>query len=148
MTAEDRADDRNGERAAGECSAATDRAHQPDICGVCPICTAARVLDGARPELLEHLSEAARHLAAALHVAVQAADERDPVARDGDRHPGPATSAHDPGADDPSTAGPTDEGNHGDGGQRGDGGPTIHPRTRQRNTTGGDPRRVRRIDLD
>lgn len=40
-------------------------AHAADICGVCPICLGARLLGETRPELLAHLTEAARHLAAA-----------------------------------------------------------------------------------
>lgn len=39
--------------------------HRPELCGVCPLCTLARTLEETRPELLEHLTEAARHLAAA-----------------------------------------------------------------------------------
>jgi hypothetical protein len=40
-------------------------AHRPELCGICPLCTLARALEDSRPELLEHLTEAARHLAAA-----------------------------------------------------------------------------------
>lgn len=32
---------------------------------MCPLCTLARALEETRPELLDHLTEAARHLAAA-----------------------------------------------------------------------------------
>jgi hypothetical protein len=39
--------------------------HRPELCGICPLCTLARALEDSRPELLEHLTEAARHLAAA-----------------------------------------------------------------------------------
>jgi hypothetical protein len=36
-----------------------------DACGVCPFCASLRLLQDSRPELVEHLTEAARHLAAA-----------------------------------------------------------------------------------
>jgi hypothetical protein len=39
--------------------------HRVDACGVCPFCTSMRLLQDTRPELVEHLTEAARHLAAA-----------------------------------------------------------------------------------
>ncbi|MFO7777547.1 MAG: hypothetical protein R6V28_04260 [Nitriliruptoraceae bacterium] len=39
--------------------------HRPELCGICPLCTLARTLEDTRPELLDHLTEAARHLAAA-----------------------------------------------------------------------------------
>jgi hypothetical protein len=42
-----------------------DEAHAEAICGVCPICMLARTLEDTHPELLGHLTEAARHLAAA-----------------------------------------------------------------------------------
>jgi hypothetical protein len=45
---------------------ATDVPHRPELCGVCPLCTLARTLEESRPELLEHLTEAARHLSAAV----------------------------------------------------------------------------------
>jgi hypothetical protein len=56
------AEDRSG--------AGADDEHRPDICGVCPVCLGARMLGETRPELLEHLTEAARHLAAALRAVV------------------------------------------------------------------------------
>jgi hypothetical protein len=40
-------------------------AHQPDVCGVCPICVGLRALAESRPELMNHLAEAARHVALA-----------------------------------------------------------------------------------
>jgi hypothetical protein len=46
-------------------------AHGPDVCGVCPICLALRSLGESRPQLLEHLTEAARHLAAAVRSVVE-----------------------------------------------------------------------------
>lgn len=45
--------------------------HRPEICGVCPICVTARILGESRPELLDHLTEAARHLAAAVRAVVE-----------------------------------------------------------------------------
>jgi hypothetical protein len=39
--------------------------HSPDVCGVCPICIGLRTLAEARPELMGHLAEAARHVALA-----------------------------------------------------------------------------------
>jgi hypothetical protein len=61
-------------RTAGRGSAGTDgpaAAHGPDVCGVCPICVALRALGESRPQLLEHLSEAARHLTAAVRNLVE-----------------------------------------------------------------------------
>jgi hypothetical protein len=45
--------------------------HRPDICGVCPICVGLRALGESRPQLVEHLTEAARHLAAAVRSIVE-----------------------------------------------------------------------------
>lgn len=42
-----------------------------DVCGSCPICSALRALHAARPELAEHLGEAARHLSAALRDLIE-----------------------------------------------------------------------------
>jgi hypothetical protein len=53
--------------------AAASGAHRPDVCGVCPICVAMRALGETRPQLVEHLTEAARHLAAALRSVVDEA---------------------------------------------------------------------------
>lgn len=47
--------------------------HRPDICGVCPICVGLRALGESRPQLVEHLTEAARHLAAAVRSVVDEA---------------------------------------------------------------------------
>jgi hypothetical protein len=44
--------------------------HGPDVCGVCPLCAALRALGETRPQLVEHLTEAARHLAAAFRSVV------------------------------------------------------------------------------
>lgn len=43
-----------------------------ETCGVCPLCSAIAALDDARPELVRHLSEAARHLTLAVKAFVDA----------------------------------------------------------------------------
>lgn len=48
--------------------------HRPELCGICPLCSLARSLEETRPELVEHLTEAARHLAAALRALVEPPD--------------------------------------------------------------------------
>lgn len=48
--------------------------HRPELCGICPLCNLARSLEESRPELVEHLTEAARHLAAAVRALVEPAD--------------------------------------------------------------------------
>jgi hypothetical protein len=48
--------------------------HRPELCGFCPLCSLARNLEETRPELVEHLTEAARHLAAAVRALVEPAD--------------------------------------------------------------------------
>jgi hypothetical protein len=61
-------------RAGGRGPTAADdpaAAHGPDVCGVCPICVALRALGESRPQLLEHLTEAARHLTAAVRNLVE-----------------------------------------------------------------------------
>ena len=45
--------------------------HRPELCGVCPLCTLARTLEDTRPELMGHLTEAARHLAAAARALLE-----------------------------------------------------------------------------
>lgn len=52
-------------------------AHGPsvDACGVCPICAGIRILGEVRPELVTHLSEAARHLTLAAKVFIDAQAE-------------------------------------------------------------------------
>ncbi|MEX2549443.1 MAG: hypothetical protein WD638_04390 [Nitriliruptoraceae bacterium] len=62
--------------------------HDPAFCGVCPLCTLARTLEDTRPELLEHLTQAARHLASAVRVLLE-------TPPDPDAH-GPASSEEDP----------------------------------------------------
>jgi hypothetical protein len=72
--AEDPTVRRDGEdpREDGHVAGAHDRpgadqpGHGPDVCGVCPLCAALRALGETRPQLVEHLTEAARHLAAAF----------------------------------------------------------------------------------
>ena len=58
-----------------------DAPHRPELCGVCPLCTLARSLEETRPELMEHLTEAARHLSAAVRALLEPPG------------PGPASSA-------------------------------------------------------
>lgn len=55
--------------------AATDGDHRIDACGICPICVGLRALGASRPELVGHLSEAARHLAAAVRAVVDTTSE-------------------------------------------------------------------------
>ncbi len=57
------ADEPSGDGVAG--------AHRPELCGICPLCSLARSIEDTRPELLEHLTEAARHLAAAARSLVE-----------------------------------------------------------------------------
>ncbi len=40
--------------------------HDPSTCGLCPVCIGLRLLGEHRPDVLNHLNEASRHLAAAL----------------------------------------------------------------------------------
>jgi hypothetical protein len=61
----------DGEQARGAGEARD--GHGPDICGVCPICVGLRALGESRPQLVEHLTEAARHLAAAVRSVVDEA---------------------------------------------------------------------------
>lgn len=49
----------------------TEGHHRPELCGICPLCTLARTLEETRPELLEHLTEAARHLSAAARAFLE-----------------------------------------------------------------------------
>lgn len=69
-----------------------------EVCGVCPICIAARVVGETRPELLEHLAEAGRHLGAAVRSLL------DPGV--GSRDAGPAAQGSSDGA---SADGPCSE---------------------------------------
>jgi hypothetical protein len=45
-------------------------------CRVCPFCQLVHVVRGSRPELLEHLAEAATHLALALRVGIEQSEHR------------------------------------------------------------------------
>jgi hypothetical protein len=83
--------------------------HGLDTCGVCPFCSAMRLLQESRPELVDHLTEAARHLAAAARSLLEPpAPPMDDAAEGGlhrihlDDHAGapPASQAGDR-ADDP-----------------------------------------------
>ncbi len=49
--------------------------HGVEACQLCPVCTLIRVLGEARPELVTHLSEAARHLTLAAKAVVDAQAE-------------------------------------------------------------------------
>lgn len=65
-----------------------DRASGPthpgsEICGVCPVCIAARVLGETRPELLMHLAEAGRHVSAALRTLLETPTDRGESRRGG-----------------------------------------------------------------
>jgi len=40
--------------------------HDPSTCGLCPVCVGLRLLGEHRPEVIDHLNEASRHLSAAL----------------------------------------------------------------------------------
>ncbi|MCA1783776.1 MAG: ROK family protein [Intrasporangiaceae bacterium] len=40
--------------------------HDPSTCGLCPVCIGLRMLGEYRPEVLDHLNQASRHLSAAL----------------------------------------------------------------------------------
>jgi hypothetical protein len=64
-------------------------AHRIDACGICPICVGLRAVGDARPDLVVHLAEAARHLALAVRTVVDAAAEpgeaADPAAGGGAR---------------------------------------------------------------
>lgn len=46
-----------------------------DACQVCPVCAGIRILSEARPELVAHLSEAARHLTLAARAFLDAQAE-------------------------------------------------------------------------
>ena len=66
------ADERSGAATAEPGSTQdTGSLHRPEVCGICPLCTLARSLEDTRPELLEHLTEAVRHLAAAARTLLE-----------------------------------------------------------------------------
>ncbi len=54
-------------------------AHGPE-CGICPICQGMALIRGARPEVVEHLSDAVTSLAAAL-AALFPAEAESPARR-------------------------------------------------------------------
>lgn len=56
--------------------AGPDHDHRDGACEVCPLCALMRALDDSRPELVAHLSEAARHLIAAARAVMEAPAER------------------------------------------------------------------------
>jgi hypothetical protein len=55
---------------AGEVSSGVDGAGHSPECTVCPVCQAIRLARGVRPEVIEHLSEAATSFLAALSALV------------------------------------------------------------------------------
>lgn len=62
---------REGERRRGSVDGPSPAGHAADICGVCPICVLARAVGESNPELLGHLAQAARHLAAAARTLLE-----------------------------------------------------------------------------
>lgn len=48
------------------------RTRDGEVCAVCPVCTLLRLLDEVRPEVVGHLTEAARHLALAAKAVIDA----------------------------------------------------------------------------
>jgi hypothetical protein len=44
--------------------------HDPDVCGVCPWCAGLRLLSASHPEVVGHLTDAARHLTDAVRAFV------------------------------------------------------------------------------
>lgn len=68
---------REAARRAQDLSGAGDRddaapTHRIDTCGICPFCTLLRVVAEARPEVVQHVAEATRHLTLALRAVVDA----------------------------------------------------------------------------
>lgn len=69
--------------------------HRPELCGVCPLCTLARTLEDTRPELMGHLTEAARHLAAAARALLETPPDRpEGAAHDGSAHDRDPAGSH------------------------------------------------------
>lgn len=68
------------------------REHADEICGVCPLCILARSIGDSRPELLGHLAEAARHLAAAVRMVVEPPFEGEDPSAAGEEHDTTSTS--------------------------------------------------------
>lgn len=50
---------------------AADAPHEAAGCGWCPVCSTVRALQDTHPELVDHLTEAARHLAAAARTLLE-----------------------------------------------------------------------------
>ncbi|MFP4635862.1 MAG: hypothetical protein ACLFRD_08375 [Nitriliruptoraceae bacterium] len=69
-----RGDGAEGDGVAG--GSGPDHDHRDGACEVCPLCALMRALDDSRPELVAHLSEAARHLIAAARAVMEAPAER------------------------------------------------------------------------
>lgn len=44
--------------------------HDPDVCGICPWCAGLRMLSVSHPEVVGHLTDAARHLTQAVRALV------------------------------------------------------------------------------
>ncbi|HEX2028551.1 MAG TPA: hypothetical protein VHF25_11210, partial [Nitriliruptorales bacterium] len=53
-----------------------------EVCQVCPICSFLRLVEGVRPEVVEHLTEAARHLTLAAKAVIDAQAESFGAPRD------------------------------------------------------------------
>lgn len=60
--------------------------HDASTCGMCPVCIGLRLLGEHRPEVLDHLNEASRHLSAAIRGLLEPGAE----ASRGDRSPHPS----------------------------------------------------------
>lgn len=56
-----------------------------EVCQVCPICSFLRLVEGVRPEVVEHLTEAARHLTLAAKAVIDAQAESFGAPRDLER---------------------------------------------------------------
>jgi hypothetical protein len=61
---------------AAEADAPTGAPHLGPECRVCPVCQLIHVVRGSRPELLEHLSVAATHLAQALRIGIETSEHK------------------------------------------------------------------------
>ena len=129
--------DPNGDDPAGADRGPADHAEQ--ICGVCPVCVLARTVGESRPELLGHLTEAARHLSAAARSFLEPpAAPRWPAGNSVD---GAAAGA--PGEDDTAAGRPGDDTA---AGTPGDGPAAAGTSGARRRATGSG--RPQRIDLD
>ncbi len=74
------------ERRRGSVDDPSPAGHAAEICGVCPICMLARAVGESNPELLGHLAQAARHLAAAARTLLEpSAPPAEPEDRPRDR---------------------------------------------------------------